>query len=496
MVFMNMNSQEKIIEPLLFEKSVPDRAGIPLPASDVPVTLEESHFPASYQRKTPCEWPELSEPQVVRHFTRLSQLNYSIDTHFYPLGSCTMKHNPKVNERLVLLPDFVNLHPLRPHVLSQGILEILFQTEKWLCELCGMDAFTLQPSAGAQGELTGILVGRAYHESRGEKRPVVLIPDSAHGTNPASVAVAGLSVVTVKSTDQGHVDVEDLKAKLNKEVALIMMTVPSTLGLFEPRMAEIAKTVHEAGALVYMDGANLNALVGLVKPGDIGVDILHVNVHKTFSTPHGGGGPGAGPVGVKKHLEDFLPVPRVIKDKDVYRRSLNYPKSIGRVHGFQGNIGVLLRAYCYMRLQGLEGFREMSESAILSANYLRAKLKTLFPKMSKEYCMHEVVVSGEGAFGPGIRTLDVAKRLLDYGFYAPTIYFPLIVPEAMMIEPTENETKETLDSFCQAMEKIIEESKNEPDKLKSAPLTTPVRRLDEVKAARQLNLKYTVNSNL
>jgi glycine dehydrogenase subunit 2 len=483
--------QEKIVEPLIWERSAKGRKGLPFPESDVPHTSPDATIPEPLRRRAPARWPELSEPQVVRHFTRLSHLNYSIDTHFYPLGSCTMKHNPKVNDRVVLMPDFAGLHPLRPHTLSQGILEILYEVERWLCQLCGMDAFTLQPSAGAQGELTGILVARAYHESRGQERRLVLIPDSAHGTNPASVAVAGLQAVTVKSSADGQVDLADLKAKLGPDVSLVMMTIPSTLGLFEPRIREIAHLVHEAGALLYMDGANLNALVGLLRPGDIGVDILHVNLHKTFSTPHGGGGPGAGPVGVREPLTEFLPVPRIVKENGVFRRKLDLPKSIGKVHGFQGNTGVLIRAYCYMRLQGLDGFREMSENAILAANYLKARLTPLFPKMPKGPCMHEVVVSGEGAFANGVRTLDVAKRLLDYGFYAPTVYFPLIVPEAMMIEPTENETKETLDAFVEAMARIAEESRTRPDTVKTAPHTTPVRRLDEVRAAREPDLRHT-----
>jgi glycine dehydrogenase subunit 2 len=427
---------------------------------------------------------------VIRHFTRLSQLNYSIDTHFYPLGSCTMKHNPKVNDRMALLPEFAGLHPLRPDHLSQGMLQILYELERGLSELCGMDAFTLQPAAGAQGELTGILVARAYHESRKQDRHVVLIPDSAHGTNPASVAVAGLSAVTVKSLANGHLDIDDLRAKLSEDVALVMMTVPNTLGLFESRIQEIAKMVHDAGALLYMDGANLNALVGLVKPGDLGFDILHMNLHKTFSTPHGGGGPGAGPVGVKKALEEFLPVPRVVLEHGWYRLKSDAPKSIGRVRSFQGNTGVLVRAYCYLRLQGAEGMLEISENAILAANYVRAKLEKLFPKMPKEPCMHEVVMSGEGAYAGGVRTLDVAKRLLDHGFYAPTVYFPLIVPEALMIEPTETESQETLDRFCAAVEAIIAESRTNPDAVKTAPHTTPVRRLDEVRAAREPKLRF------
>jgi len=481
----------KIVEPLIFEKSAAGRRGVPLPATDVPFTSPEAQIPENLRRKKQAQWPEVSEPEVVRHYTRLSHLNYSIDTNFYPLGSCTMKHNPKVNDRMALLPEFAGLHPLRPDNMSQGMLEILYEVERWLCEICGMDAFTLQPSAGAQGELTGILVARAYHESRKQNRHLVLIPDSAHGTNPASVAVAGLTAVTIKSTPSGHVDVDDLKSKLSDDVALVMMTIPSTLGLFESRIQEIAQMVHAAGALLYMDGANLNALVGLLRPGDIGFDILHVNVHKTFSTPHGGGGPGAGPVGVKKALAEFLPVPRVVKENGVFRRDENLPKSIGKIRSFQGNVGVLIRAYSYMRLQGLEGIRDISESAILAANYVRAKLTPFFPKMPKEPCMHEVVVSGEGAYGPGVRTLDVAKRLLDHGFYAPTVYFPLIVPESMMIEPTETESKETLDRFCEALIAIIQESKTNPDAVKAAPTTTPIRRLDEVKAAREPKLRFT-----
>jgi len=483
-------AEESILEPLMFEKSVPGRKGFPLPASDVPYTSPESHIPDNLRRSRPAPWPELSEPQVVRHFTRLSQLNFSIDTNFYPLGSCTMKYNPKVNDKAALIPEFANIHPLRPDALSQGILELMFRLEEGLCALTGLDAFTLQPAAGAQGELTGILVAKAYMKAQKQPRPVVLIPDSAHGTNPASVALAGLTSQTVKSTPDGRVDIEDLKSKLTDDVALLMMTLPNTLGLFEPRIQEIAQMIHSAGALLYMDGANMNALVGLLKPGDVGIDILHLNLHKTFSTPHGGGGPGAGPVGVKAALRAFLPKPHVLKTSHGFSLSDDFPQSIGRLHGFQGNVGVLIRAYAYMRLQGLEGFKDISESAILSANYIRKKLEPLFPKMPKEPCMHEVVVSGVGAYGGGVRTLDVAKRLLDYGFYAPTIYFPLIVPEALMIEPTETESVETLDHFCDTMAKIIEETKKSPEKVKTAPHTTPVRRLDEVKAAREPNLRY------
>ncbi|HOW27613.1 MAG TPA: aminomethyl-transferring glycine dehydrogenase subunit GcvPB [Elusimicrobiota bacterium] len=482
------SGDSKIIEPLLFEKSVPDRQGFTWPELDVPASAP---LPSNLRRRQAPDWPELAELQVVRHFTRLSQLNYSLDTHFYPLGSCTMKYNPKANERAASWPEFAELHPLRPDHLSQGILEILFNLEKWLGDICGMDAVTLQPSAGAQGELTGILVARAYHESRGQNRHVVLIPDSAHGTNPASVAVAGLTAVTVKSTADGCLDIDDLKSKLSSDVAVLMMTVPNTLGLFEPKILEIARLVHDSGALFYMDGANLNALVGLVKPGDLGFDIIHVNVHKTFSTPHGGGGPGAGPVGVKKFLADFLPIPRISLKDGLYSLSEESPKTIGRVRSFQGNTGILIRAYCYLRLQGAQGLASISENAILAANYVRVTLAPLFPKMPVTPCMHEVVVSGDGAYGPGVKTLDVAKRLLDYGFYAPTIYFPLIVPEALMIEPTETETRETLDLFCETIRTILDESRRDPSLLKNAPTTTPVRRLDEVKAAREPNLRHT-----
>lgn len=475
------------LEPTLFEKSLPGRIAWDIPAPDVPAVAD---LPEVLLRRSPPRWPALSEPQVVRHYTRLSRLNFSIDTHFYPLGSCTMKHNPKVADRVSLLPDFNALHPLRPHELSQGILQILFDLERWLCELCGMDAFTLQPAAGAQGELTGILVARAYHESRGEKRLKVLIPDSAHGTNPASVSAAGLTAVTLASGPDGHVDLDDLSRKLGPDVALVMLTLPNTLGRFEPRLEEVARRVHAAGALLYMDGANFNALVGLLKPGDVGVDVLHVNLHKTFATPHGGGGPGAGPVGVTRALEPFLPVPRVVQTEGVYHRRMDYPQSIGKVHVYQGNVGVLIRAYCYMLLYGGEGFRQVSEQAVLAANYIKAKITPLFPRMTQGPCMHEVVVSGQDAYGPGVKTLDVAKRLLDYGFYAPTIYFPLIVPEALMIEPTETETRETLDAFVTALSAIIQESKTNPQLVTSAPHTTPVRRLDEVKAAREPVLTY------
>ena len=477
------------LESHILEKSVSGRRGFSLPKSDVPCVAPEDHLEERFRRRNPTRWPELSEPDVVRHYTRLSRLNFSIDTNFFPLGSCTMKYNPKVNDQMALLPEFAGLHPLRPASLSQGILKIYYELEHWLKELCGMDAFTLQPAAGAQGELTGILVARAFHEFHGRRRRVVLIPDSAHGTNPASVSLAGLDAETVRSTVDGTIDVNDLDSKLGADTALLMMTVPNTLGLFEPRIEEVARKVHAAGALLYMDGANLNALVGLLKPGDLGVDILHLNLHKTFSTPHGGA--GAGPVGVKRPLEDFLPFPRIIKAETGYRLEQNYPRSIGRVHGFNGNTAVLIRAYCYCRLQGIDGFKDISRAAIIAANYLRAKLSDLFPRMLSEACMHEVVVSGEGVFANGVRTLDVAKRLLDHGFYAPTIYFPLIVPEALMIEPTETESKETLDRFCEALAGIVEECTSAPEVVKTAPHTTPVGRLDEVAAARRPRLRYS-----
>lgn len=478
------------MEQLIFEQSREGRKGYSLPPLDVEV--KDTGIPSNLLRETQPQLPSVSEPQVVRHFMRLSRLNFSCDTNFYPLGSCTMKHNPKINEKLQGLEGFANSHPLLSENNAQGILGLLWQLERMLCNICGMDAFTLQPGAGAQGELCGILIAKAWHKLNKTGRDTVLVPDSAHGTNPASANVAGLKTLQVKSNNRERIDMEDLKQKLNSNAALLMLTLPNTLGLFENEIKEIINLAHNAGVLVYMDGANLNALAGIIKPGDLGFDIMHVNLHKTFSTPHGGGGPGAGPVGVKKELAGFLPAPRVIKNETSGKFHLNnkYPDAIGRLHGFYGNTGVLIRAYAYITMMGSEGLKTSSETAILNANYIRAKLQKTFSAPVNEPCMHEVVFSADTLNKHNVKALDIAKKLLDYGFYAPTIYFPLIVPEAIMIEPTETETRETMDAFCQAMIEIAETAKTGADSLKAAPATTPVGRLDEVKAARELNLRY------
>ncbi len=483
-----MNKQEQ----LLIDQSVKGRRAARIPASPVSQPIDKL-IPANLLRKTKPHLPEVTEFQVVRHFTRLSHLNFSIDANFYPLGSCTMKYNPKTNDAIAALPGFRQSHPLAPDTVNQGILELLFNLEHWLCKMAGMDAFTLHPAAGAHGEFCGILVALAYHRSKGHKKTTVLVPDSAHGTNPASAAAAGLNVVVVKSQSNGHIDMMDFRSKLNDDVALVMMTLPNTLGLFEEETEALTREAHAKGALVYLDGANFNALAGLIRPGDLGFDICHINLHKTFSTPHGGGGPGAGPVGVKKALEPFLPVPRVIKENGVFHlrdSKHQFPQSIGQLRSFVGNTGILVRAYTYMLALGEDGVKEMSRRAILNANYIRVRLSNLFKAVLNEPCMHEAVFSGSPLAEFGVKTLDLAKRLLDYGYYAPTIYFPLIVPEALMIEPTETETPETLDDFCRTVEKIIDEAKTDPQLVKTAPHTTPVRRLDEVKAAREPIVKW------
>jgi glycine dehydrogenase subunit 2 len=476
-------------EPLSIELSTQGRRGIRYP--EVPQERGASALGTKWLRAEPAKLPELSELETVRHFTRLSQLNYSIDTNFYPLGSCTMKYNPKVNEALALEPALAGAHPMAPEQAVQGTLELLHGLERGLSELCGMDAFTLQPAAGAHGELVGVLVTRAYHKSRGDDaRTEILIPDSAHGTNPASAALGGFTVSSVPSDARGRVDVAKLKERLGPKTALVMMTVPNTLGLFEENIVEIADAVHKAGALLYMDGANFNALIGLVRPGDFGVDLLHLNLHKTFSTPHGGGGPGAGPLGVKKHLEAFLPGPRVVKSGDGFKLDAGSDKSIGRVRAFYGNTGVLVRAYAYFRRHGPDSFKKIAEAAILNANYVKARLQAKFRPFVDEPCMHECILQTEPSKLNGVKTLDVAKRLLDHGCYAPTVYFPLIVPECMMIEPTETESKRTIDAFIASMLEIADEAASNPDVVKTAPHTTPVRRLDEVKAAREPNLRW------
>lgn len=432
--------------------------------------------------------PELGEREVVKHYTNLSRLNYSVDTHFYPLGSCTMKYNPKINERVAGKPGLSRLHPLQDEDDIQGLLRVLLETERFLCSLTGMDAFSLQPAAGAQGELSGMLIFAAWFRSRKEKRNVILIPDSAHGTNPASCALAGFRTVTIKTDARGNVDLADLEENISEDVAGLMITNPNTLGLFDEHILEIAERVHSVGGLLYYDGANFNAIMGSARPGDMGFDVVHLNLHKTFSTPHGGGGPGAGPVGVRRDLAEFLPGFRVREEEGRYR--LEEPaNSIGSLTSFAGPVAVIVRAWCYILAHGGPGLRNVSCRAVQNANYLFQKLKRVFDVPFDRPVMHEFVLSGMALRQRGVRTLDFAKRLLDYGFYAPTVYFPLSVPEAIMVEPTETESRKTLDSFVEAVEKIIREIEDNPELVKSAPHTTPVRRVNEVLAARHPVLK-------
>jgi glycine dehydrogenase subunit 2 len=480
------------LQPSLFERSRPGRGGdkIPHPPQDA-----LDRIPAAARRATPAALPELNEPEVVRHFVNLSQLNYAIDTGFYPLGSCTMKFNPKINEWAARLPGFATLHPLVPDEVAQGTLQLLFELEEWLAEISGMTAVTLQPAAGAQGELTGILMIRAYHRSRGDtERDEVLVPDSSHGTNPATASMAGFKTITIPSAADGVVDLDAFTAAPGPRSAAVMITNPSTLGLFESRIGELLDAVHEAGALAYMDGANLNAILGRFRPGQAGFDVMHFNVHKTFSTPHGGGGPGAGPVGVGELLLPYLPTPRVLRlDDGTFRleRPEERPSSIGRLRSFVGNTGVLVRAYAYIRAHGGSGLREVSDDAVLAANYLKSRLAGTFDLPYDRPCKHEFVASGASLKAKtGVRTLDVAKRLIDHGFHPPTIYFPLIVEEGMLIEPTETESVETLDAFADALIEIAAEAGRDPEMVTSAPHTAPVKRLDEATAARQPNLRW------
>ncbi len=476
-------------EPLIFELSSPGRRAFDLPALDVP----EATLPGALRRGRAPELPEVSQLDLVRHFTHLSQRNMGIDTNFYPLGSCTMKYNPKVNEDVAALPGFANLHPYQSGDTVQGALEVMFELERWLAEISGMDAISLQPTAGSQGELTALFVCRAYHEKKGRRPRKVLVPDSSHGTNPASAALCGYEVETVKSDDKGHVDLEDLKARLSPDVACLMMTNPNTVGVFEKDVRAIAAMLHAVDAQLYYDGANLNAICGLARPGDMGCDMMHFNLHKTFSTPHGGGGPGAGPIGVKEHLRPFLPVPRVEKDASGYHlKEEGFPESIGRVRCFYGNFGLLLRGLVYMRALGGDGLPEVARGAVLNANYLLALLKGGFEAPYGDRCMHEFVLSASRQKREnGVSALDFAKRLLDFGYHAPTVYFPLIVPEALMVEPTETESKETLDAFAEVLRGIAREAVETPELLRQAPVNTVVGRLDEGKAARQPNLRWT-----
>ncbi len=475
-------------EPLSIEKSVLGRRGVRFAKPSRPAA---AWLPEAALRKNPPRLPELAEFDVVRHYTRLSRLNFCLDTHLYPLGSCTMKYNPRVNEEIAGLDGFSGAHPEAPDAAVQGTLEALFRLEKMLCELTGLAAFTLQPAAGAHGEFTGILIAAAYHRARKDrKRAEILVSDSAHGTNPASAALGGFAVKTVASRPDGRVDLAALQAALGPQTALVMLTVPNTLGLFEGQIREIAAAVHAAGALLYMDGANFNALLGLARPADFGVDILHLNLHKSFSTPHGGGGPGSGPVGVTAALEKFLPLPRVIEKNGTFALQTKGAGSIGRMRSFAGNVGVALRAWAYLRAHDAAALRGIAEHAILNANYVRARLKDLYPPAVDEPCLHECVLRTEPEKLNGVKTLDVAKRLLDHGFYAPTIYFPLIVHEALMIEPTETEAKETLDAFVAALRAVHAEALADPERVKTAPHDLPVRRLDELAAARTPNVAW------
>jgi glycine dehydrogenase subunit 2 len=471
----------------IFDISKPRRKGYSLPECDVPaVQLKDA-----YRRKRSAALPEVSEPQIVRHFVNLSSMNHHVDKNFYPLGSCTMKYNPKINEEISRLNGFASIHPLQPVESVQGALQLMFELGEFLKGIVNLDGITLQPAAGAQGEFTAISMFRAYFKEKGESRQYILVPDSAHGTNPASVNFSGFKPLKVPSNDKGLVDINKLHELMTDEVAGLMLTNPNTLGLFEKQVKTATSIIHEKGGLVYLDGANLNALLGICRPGDMGFDAVHFNLHKTFSTPHGGGGPGAGPVAVTRNLSPFLPVPIVVKNEPVYSVSYDIPHSIGKVQSFYGNFLVMVRAYTFLRMIGEQGLKAISKGAILNANYVIQSLKDDYYLRYPSFCMHEGVLSGKNLRDHGVKTLDVAKRLLDFGLHAPTVYFPLIVSEALMIEPTESESKETLDRFISIMKQIRKEAETEPEVLKTAPHHTPVRRLDEVKAIKELKIKWT-----
>ncbi|MDD3001472.1 MAG: aminomethyl-transferring glycine dehydrogenase subunit GcvPB [Candidatus Riflebacteria bacterium] len=476
-------------EPLLFELDTKGRRGYALPKLDVPTVDPADHIPTKFLRKQ-LDMPSLSELETVRHFTRLSRMNHSVDIGFYPLGSCTMKYNPKVNENIARLPGFANIHPYQNADSVQGALKLLKTTEQYLAELTGMDAITLQPAAGAQGEMTGLLIIKAYHNKKGNNKKKILIPDSGHGTNPASCTMVGYEVVNIKSDDRGCIDIADLKANIAPDVAGLMITNPNTLGLFDENIGELATLVHSVDGLLYYDGANFNAIMGWTRPGDMGFDVVHLNLHKTFSTPHGGGGPGSGPVGVKAHLKEFLPTPRIVEKNNTYSFEDQNNDTIGAVLGSFGNFSVIVKALAYIMYSGKEGLKDASAYAVLNANYMMKKLKDTYYVPYDRFCKHEFVISGKTLAKQGVKTLDVAKRLLDFGYHSPTIYFPLIVEEAMMFEPTETESKDTLDSFIEVMEKIAKEAVENPDLLKNAPISTPVRRLDEATAARKPDINF------
>ncbi len=478
---------------LIYEKSRPGRRACSLPVCDVPEIPVEQLIDRSLLRED-VDLPEVAEIDLVRHYTGLSRRNFGVDIGFYPLGSCTMKYNPKINEEVARLPGFTALHPYAPEIFAQGNLELMYELRKYLSEIFGMADFTLQPAAGAHGELTGVMIIKKYFEKKGQKRSKVLIPDTAHGTNPASVALCGFQVVTVHSNAEGGVDLEGLRGLMTEDVAGLMLTNPNTLGLFERNIEEVSNIVHGKGGLLYCDGANANAFLGITRPGDLGFDIIHLNLHKTFSTPHGCGGPGAGPLGVSRDLVPYLPVPRVIQKGRRYAWDGNYPDSIGRVRSFFGNFNVMVKAYTYIRSLGPEGLKRASENAVLNANYIKERLRSYYQLPYDRICMHECVFSGERQVKEsGVHTTDIAKRLLDYGFHPPTIYFPLIVREAIMIEPNETESRETLDAFCDAMIAIAKEARENPELLKSAPHTTPVKRLDDVLAARKPDVCWSID---
>ena len=478
----------EILEPTIFETARAGRRGFRLP-EESSVGRSPHGIPERFLRREPADLPDQAELGVLRHYTRLSSLNHHIEKEMYPLGSCTMKYNPKLCEVAAGLPGFRDLHPFTPEEFSQGALELLVDLQDRLAAVTGMHAFSLQPAAGAQGELTCLLMARKYFRDRGEDRTQVIVPDSAHGTNPASAAFAGYENVEVPSNDRGEVDVDRLRETVGPKTAVMMLTLPNTLGLFESRILEIASIVHEAGGLLYMDGANFNAIVGLIRPGDVPFDFLHLNLHKTFATPHGGGGPGAGPIGASEALAPYLPSPRPVRrENDTFALDSDRPNSVGRVHPYHGNFGILVRAYAYLLYHGHDGLADISQSAVLGANYLMSRLKDAYELPYDRACMHEFVLSGSRQKARGVRTMDIAKRLLDFGFHPPTVYFPLIVDEAMMIEPTESESVETLDRFAEAMLAIDRETRESPDTVKSAPHTTPVGRVDEAGAARRPDL--------
>jgi glycine dehydrogenase subunit 2 len=497
----------------IFEQGAPGRRAFTCPALDVPEADGEQLLPARLRRDDPAQLPEVSEPELVRHYVRLSKRNFDLDSGFYPLGSCTMKHNPRLHERVAAMAGHARLHPLQDAKRAQGALELMWNLERALAEIAGLPHVSLQPSAGSHGELAGVLLTRAYHADRGEQRSKVLTPDTAHGTNPATVTMAGLQVVKVGTNDEGGIDLEDLRAKLDDDVACLMLTNPNTLGVFDRNIEEIAEIVHDSGATLYYDGANLNAVMGITRPGDMGFDIVHFNLHKTFTQPHGGGGPGSGPIAVSDRIEPFLMVPRIVRrdveadgdgaarngerdgGRPAFDLSFDHPRTIGRLRGFQGNYGTFVRSYAYIRSLGAEGLKDVSETAVLNANYLLARLRALgtadkLPLAFGELCMHEFVLSGAPMQRElKIRTLDLAKRLLDHGHHPPTVYFPLLVDEALLVEPTETETRETLDGFAEAIAAILREAEQDPTIARDAPYTTPVRRLDEAGAAKRPRIR-------